>query len=219
MPPITHLILLGFGILTFISGAQAGDNLLQPPPDCPTIRIGSVDYVKGEVYLSGHQDTVALKEFGFRCFQFVGRSFRSVRYFALWPVTVDVRALPEQVTGLNYDVPPDEMALMNIEAAIPDQRSRISLYEIPMVCYSYPNVSAIRGSAVDTWGWLEGGAYNSSIRSYGSTWSTTWSSSRGFRIGGGCSGGRCSFGTNLRPNDFGTLKGYGRSEDGQVHAR
>ena len=217
MSPYAHLFLI-FGFCCLVSNSRAGDNLLPPPPDCPIIRLGNDDYVKGEVYLSAHRDTLALQEFGFRCFQFVGRSFRSVKYFALWPVTVDVKALPEAVTGLNYDVPPDEMALMNIEAVVPDRASRIALFEVPVFCYSYPHVSEIRGSAVDNFGWLEGGAYNSALRGGGSSYSTRWYSG-GFRGGGSCSGGRCSFGSKLRPNDFGILRGYARGGDGQLYRR
>ena len=226
--PLTTSLLLLIGILCSALHANAGDNLLPAPPNCATAKIGKAVYVKGEVYISCHQDTISLKEFGFRNFQFVGRAFRSVKYFALWPVDIDVKALPEAVTGLNYDRPPDEMVLENLSKSVQDPEVRAFLFENPTAWSAWPNVSDIRGSGVNGYGWYEGGRYNSSFsnryRNYGGFSGGAVYGSHG-QSSGGCYGGSCGFNRNvggttrLRPNDFGILRGYQRAGDGQVHAR
>jgi hypothetical protein len=84
----------------------AQNALMKPPPNCATMRIGNTEYVEGEVFLSAHSDTVALKPFGFRNFKFVGHSVSSVKYAANWPKATDLKALPQQVSGLNYEILP-----------------------------------------------------------------------------------------------------------------
>ncbi len=224
MPHYARFIGIGLGIAMLAVWAGAGDNLLPAPPNCSTARIGKTEYVKGEVYISGHQDTVMLKEFGFRNLEFVGRSFRAVKYFALWPVDLDVKALPEEVTGLNYDRPPDEMVLAKMEKAEADPQVRAFLKEIPEAWSCWPNVSDIRGSGVNNGGWYGGGRYSSGWGSYSGgrrSSGTVVYGPRGRSYTGGCSKGKCSYGgaTRLRPDDFGILQGYKRAGDGQMRAR
>jgi hypothetical protein len=77
------------------------------------MRIGNTDYAFGEIFLTGHQDTALLKEFGFRDFKFEGRVIRNVRYSARWPLATDVETLPEQITGINYATA-DSIALSDL---------------------------------------------------------------------------------------------------------
>jgi hypothetical protein len=93
-------------LFAFGFSAQAQNALLKPPPNCATVQIGKVEYVKGEVFLSSHEDTAALKIFGFRELEYLGRSVASVKYAAIWPINTDLKALPQQVSGLNYDAWP-----------------------------------------------------------------------------------------------------------------
>ena len=215
--PLKSTFLSLLYIFLNISAVNAGDNLLPAPPNCATAKIGNTVYVKGEIYISSHQDTLALKEFGFRNFFFVGRAFRSVKYFALWPVDTDVKALPETVTGLNYDRPPDEMVLENLDKSVKDPEVRIFLFDVPTAWSAWPNVSDIRGSGVDNYGWYEGGAMNSSLRRY-RTFSTgpAWSWPVGGSCGGGGGGRGLRGGTNLRPDDFPILQGY---QNGRMYRR
>ena len=92
-------------LLIVVNVALARDPLPEPPQNCTKVTIGNKEFVKGEVFLSSHQDTAALKPFGFRDFAFAGRSIWSVKYSAVWPVNVPLDKLPPGVSGLNYLIP------------------------------------------------------------------------------------------------------------------
>ncbi len=217
LPPSCIIIILTVLLSTHIS--FAGDNLLPAPPNCATAKIRGVEYVKGEVYMSCHQDTAVLKEFGFRNFYFVGRAFRSVKYFALWPKSLDVRALPETVTGLNYDRPPDEMVVANLEKTVTDPEVQVFLNIVPEKWSAWPNVSDIRGSGVtgDAWGWQQGGfqGYDYVVPNCGAL-GTAWGRMSRVPTSGPT---LRSTRSGLRPNDFGILEGYKRDQNGQLYRR
>ena len=214
MPLPLRFLVAGAAMLAMANLILAGDNLLPAPPNCASVKIGRTEYIKGEVYISGHEDTVMLKCFGFRNLQFVGRSLRSVKYFALWPRDLDVRALPDQVSGLNYDRPADEMAVANLEkSAAPEVR--LFLNEIPEPWTAWPNISDLRGGAVNSGEWYSGGY--SSANYYGGAHSC--SGTRRTVVINGCGGLRCCSRTNLRPNDFGILRDYRRDRNGQLYRK
>lgn len=111
------------------TGAISAGKLPSPPPNCASMRIGTARYVKGEVYLASHQDTVALKAFGFQRLEFVGRSPGSVKYAAIWPETVPLDKLASIVSGLDYaerapETPDEALDPESAIKALRDQEDR-----------------------------------------------------------------------------------------------
>ncbi len=139
-PPITRAIQLITGsLLLAATSAFAAGKLPSPPPDCVSMQIGTTRYVKGEVYLASHQDTTALKTYGFRNLEFVGRSLGNVKYAAVWPATVPLDQLADIVSGLEYaerrPAAPDEP--LDTDEAIQtllDQQDRAATvgYDLPV---------------------------------------------------------------------------------------
>jgi hypothetical protein len=80
----------------------------KPPKNCLTVSIGGKEFLVGRIYLDAHQDTVLLKPFGFRKFDFDGWAASRVLYHAVWPRTVVLDSLPPQVSGLEYDTIPQD---------------------------------------------------------------------------------------------------------------
>ncbi len=87
-----------------VSGVLAENTVLKPPANCAKVTLGKVSYLKGDVYLANHQDTTALKAFGFQRLEFAGRSLGNVKYSAIWPATVSVDSLAAIVSGLDYEL-------------------------------------------------------------------------------------------------------------------
>ncbi len=100
MPLPLRLLILG----VCVSGVLAGNTALKPPVNAAKLTIGKTAYLKGDVYLAEHADTTALKAFGFRRLEFVGRSLGSVKYSAIWPATVPVDSLAGIISGLDYEL-------------------------------------------------------------------------------------------------------------------
>jgi hypothetical protein len=80
--------------------------LMPPPENVITQEIDGVLYASGDIYVARHADTTALKRFGFRAFEFLGRSVGTIRYHAVWPLEIDANALPAGLSGLNYAADP-----------------------------------------------------------------------------------------------------------------
>jgi len=96
-----------------------------PPPAAVRHHQGKTIYYSGMVYLSSHDDTVRLKELGFRDFEFECRSFHSLKYKAKWPDSAVDVPIPDYVTGMNYDV------------TIPDRELIVGYYEDPYPSTGY----------------------------------------------------------------------------------
>jgi hypothetical protein len=94
------------GVLAATSYAE--NTVLPPPPNCATVTVGHTEYLKGEVYLAEHADTMALKAFGFRRLEFRGRSLGSVKYSAIWPENVSIDSIATVVSGLDYELAVDK---------------------------------------------------------------------------------------------------------------
>ncbi len=130
-------------LLFAATGAISAGKLPSAPPNCASMRIGTVWYVQGEVYLASHQDTVALKTYGFRKLEFVGRSLGSVKYAAIWPETVPLDKLATIVSGLEYaerepetpDVVLDANELIEAQRAA-EEREAVGVY--PPAAYYVP---------------------------------------------------------------------------------
>jgi hypothetical protein len=104
-PSVLTAALSAIFALTFICLAMP-----KPPEGAVTFLRGKTEYYSGTVYLSSHDDTVKLKDLGFRDFAFDSRSFGSVKYRAEWPMSVVELPLPAYVNGLDYDVSENEDA-------------------------------------------------------------------------------------------------------------
>jgi hypothetical protein len=100
-------LLLGAGlILATGAGAQAAvRGAYSPPRQALTVAIGDHIFAKSEVYLSCHADTVALKQEGFRNFEFLGWVVSRIHYAALCPLDWAGESLPPQISGISYITP------------------------------------------------------------------------------------------------------------------
>jgi hypothetical protein len=75
----------------------------KPPPHAVAHREANTTYYSGTVYLTSHDDTVKLKELGFRKFEYAGRSFGSLKYKAEWTRATASLPAPDCVNGITYD--------------------------------------------------------------------------------------------------------------------
>jgi hypothetical protein len=94
-----------FLLFVLLPVAQAQDStrsLLKPPEHVPTLRIGGIEYVKGEVYLSKTADPEILKQLGFRDVKFFVSASRYHRYTAMWPLKLNLDSLPREIMGFTY---------------------------------------------------------------------------------------------------------------------
>ncbi len=80
--------------------------LMPPPENVITEEIDGRLFASGDIYVACHKDTIALKKYGFRQFEFLGRSVGTIRYHAIWPLAIDANALPVGLSGLNYAADP-----------------------------------------------------------------------------------------------------------------
>jgi len=76
----------------------------KPPDNAVKFARGNEVFYAGDVYLSSHEDTVKLKDLGFRSLSFDSRSFGSVKYHAEWPHAVIDMPTPAYMNGMDYDV-------------------------------------------------------------------------------------------------------------------
>lgn len=90
-------------ILAIVANAGTKRSLLPPPDGYRGIEINGERYAVGMIYLDNFADTTALKEFGFRAFEAIGRNAWHRQVKAIWPLYTDTRELPETVAGLTYE--------------------------------------------------------------------------------------------------------------------
>jgi hypothetical protein len=76
----------------------------KPPMGAVIHTIGAERYYSGEIYLASHEDTLALRKFGFRNFEFQGRALRNVSYHVLWPTSVVIDSLPTEFQNINFEL-------------------------------------------------------------------------------------------------------------------
>ncbi|NUO19534.1 hypothetical protein HUU59_08820 [bacterium] len=100
---IARLTALALILLTAISAAYAKRLLLPPPEGYKGVEINGVRFVVGQVYIPEYADTVKLKEYGFRAFEPMGSSHTYRKVKAIWPLDLNLKALPEWISGLTYE--------------------------------------------------------------------------------------------------------------------
>ena len=122
MPLTLRSLMIGL-MLLMIPTVWADNSILKPPANSAKGVRGGKEYCIGTVYLSSHQDTIALKPFGFLDLKFIGRSLGSVKYEAMWPVSLDVDSLPDGVSGLDYELSEPDFTASTALAAEDQQQA------------------------------------------------------------------------------------------------
>ncbi len=81
---------------------QRGREVGAPPNDVARFRIDGNNYVSGIIYLKSCEDTLALKEVGFRGFRGIVEEDSIVCMDAFWPTEMDWSHLPDELLGQFY---------------------------------------------------------------------------------------------------------------------
>lgn len=75
----------------------------RPPLDASVEKREDGEYLSGDIFMTGHADTLALKKLGFCEFEFAGRSVGCIKYHAHWPLTAAASEMPPAISGIDYD--------------------------------------------------------------------------------------------------------------------